>query len=105
MIKALRKTEISEFFIFASFGIVRLPKFGIFFSKFAKILRKKFRNKFGSKTGVSKHSEFTEYSEFVLFQIFQKLQKNDVKIKFLFSWKLVLTQIFKFGMQGLSYDW
>jgi len=25
--------------------------------------------------------------EFVLFQIFQKLQKNDIKIKFLFSWK------------------
>jgi len=55
--KALRKTEISKFFMFASFGIVRLPKFGIFlekpgFSKFAKISQKKFRNKFGSKPPV-----------------------------------------------------
>jgi hypothetical protein len=92
--KALRKTEISKFFIFASFRIVRLPKFGNFsekpgFSKLAKILRKKFGNKYwsitsvfgsktgvmGSETGVSKHFEFTEYSEFVLFQIFQNLKK------------------------------
>ncbi len=55
--KALQKTEISEFFIFSSFGIVRLPKFGNFlekpgFSEFAKILQKKFGNKFGSKNTV-----------------------------------------------------
>jgi len=37
---------------------------------------------FGSKTGVSEHSEFTENSEFVLFQTFQKLRKNDIKIEF-----------------------
>jgi len=28
--KALRKTEFSELFVFASFGIARLSKFGIF---------------------------------------------------------------------------
>jgi len=28
--KAMRKSEFSELFIFASFGIVRLSKFGIF---------------------------------------------------------------------------
>jgi len=85
--KALQKMEISKFFFFVSFRIARLPKFGNFlekrgFSKFAKILQKKFGNKFRSKTpvfeaktGVSKHYKFTEYSEFVLFQIFKKLQK------------------------------
>jgi len=83
--------EISKFSIFASFGIVWLPKFGIFlenpsFFKFAKILQKKFGNKFrsknpvfGPKTGVSDHSKFTEYLEFVLFRIFQKLQKMMLK--------------------------
>jgi len=55
--KALRKTEISEFFIFTSFGIVQLPKFRIFleipsFSEFTKILQKKFGNKFGAKPPV-----------------------------------------------------
>jgi len=86
-----------------------------FFSEFTKILLKKFGNKFGSKkpvcgsinpvfgsknsifeakigvlgskTGVLEHFNLTEYSEFVLFQIFQKLQKNNVKIEFLFSQK------------------
>ncbi len=70
-------------------------------SKFAKILQKIFGNKFGSKnpvfeaktrvlgskTVISEHSKFKEYSEFVLFQIFRKLQKNDVKIEFLFLQK------------------
>ncbi len=109
--KALRKTEFSKFFNFASFGIVRLPKFRNFSEKpgfCEKSLGQKpcywvqkkpvFKAKtgvLGSKTGVS---EFTEYLEFVLFRIFQKLQENDVKIK-----KLVPTRIFEFefGMQGL----
>jgi len=76
--KALRKTEFSELFVFASFGIVRLSKFGknpVFEAKIWVL---------GSKTGVSKHSEFIEISEFVLFQTFRKLQKNDIKIEF---WK------------------
>jgi len=52
--KALRKMEFSEFFIFVSFGIVRLPKFGNFsekpgFSKFAKILQTKFGISLGLK--------------------------------------------------------
>jgi len=52
-LKALQKTEFSEFFIFASFGIVRFSKFGKFskkpgISEFAKILWKNFGNKFGS---------------------------------------------------------
>ncbi len=68
--------EFSKRFIFASFGIVRLPKLGKFFGNswsfqtcknFAKIVWK-----------------FLESSEIVLFQTFQKLQKNDVKIEF---WK------------------
>jgi hypothetical protein len=92
-IKALRKTEFSELFVFASFGIVWLPKFGIFLDisvffnsqNFCKnsseislglkplFLGQKIRflgqktGVLGSKTGVSEHSKFTEYSEFVLF--------------------------------------
>jgi len=43
--KALRKTEFSELFVFASFGIVRFSKFGNFSEisglfKLSKILRK-----------------------------------------------------------------
>jgi len=43
--KALRNMEFSELFVFASFGIVRLPKFGNFSEisglfELAKILRK-----------------------------------------------------------------
>ncbi len=47
--------------------------------------------------------------EIFLFWTFQKLQKNDIKMEFRKSWKLVLTwkltQMFglKFGMQGLIY--
>jgi len=43
----------------------------------------------GSKTGVSKHCEFTEILEIVLFWTFWKLQKNDVKIEF---WKFRKTR-------------
>jgi len=90
--------EFSEFFIFASFGIVRFSKIRNFweqpsFSEFAKISQKKFGNKFKSKppvfvskkpvfeakTGVSEYSEFMEYSELFLFRIFQKLQKMTSK--------------------------
>ncbi len=102
-IKVLRKTEFSEFFIFASFRIVPLWKFGkTRFSEFAKISRKKFGNMFGSKnplfeaktevlgsntwvlwskTGVSLYSEFTEYSEFVLFRIFRNYKKMMSKLR------------------------
>ncbi len=55
--KALRKMEFSELFVFASFGIVRLPKFRNFL-------------------------EISGLSEFVLFRTFQKLRKNYVKIEF-----------------------
>jgi len=52
--KAMREMEFSELFVFTSFGIVRLSKFGIFleisvFFELAKILQKKFGNKFGNK--------------------------------------------------------
>jgi len=94
--------EFSELFFFASFGIVRFPKFGIVLeiSVFLNS-QKKFGNKFGnkwvknpvfegfgvkvqktgSKRGVFEHSKFTENLEFVLFQTFQKSRKNDLKIK------------------------
>jgi len=110
--KALQKTEFSEFFIFRVselFGF-QVPKFfekpGI--SKFAKISRKKFRNKFGSKnpvfgvnTGVSKYSKVMEYLEFFLFQISENYKKISSKLNFYLCKKLVLTRIFEFefGMQ------
>jgi len=101
---ALRKTEFSELFNFASFGIVQFSKFGNFSeisvnfmfvgqktlfmgqktlcmgqkTLFLRVLGSKFK-KTGSKTGVSEHSEFTENSEFVLFL---NIQKNEFKIEF-----------------------
>jgi len=61
----------------------------------------------GSKTGVSKHSEFTENSEFVLFKTLKNYKKMTLKSNFGNCEKLVLTQKptqmfgLKFGMQGL----
>jgi len=55
MNKAQRKTEFSEFFIFSSFGIVRLKKFGEKFGSINPVL--------GAKTGFSEYSESTEYSD------------------------------------------
>ncbi len=44
--KALRKTEFTELIIFASFGIVRFSKFGIFLEKLIIFeFAKKFANK------------------------------------------------------------
>jgi len=72
--------EISEFFIFASFGIVRLP-------------------------GVSEHSKFTEYSEFLYSEFSENYEKMTLKSNFYFHEKLAPTRIFEFefGMQGLTF--
>jgi len=91
MNKALRKTEFSELFLFASFGIVQFLKFGTFWKNPVFLNSQKFCGKsseislgqknpvfeaktgvLGSNTGFSEYSEVTKYSEFVLFRIFQK---------------------------------
>jgi len=52
--KTLQKTEFLELFVFASFGIVCVSKFGIFleisgFYELAKISQKNFGNNFGNE--------------------------------------------------------
>jgi len=90
-VKALRWTEFSKLFVFASFGIVRFPKFGNFseisgFFNSQKFCEKSLEinesktpvfegfgvkvEKRGSKRGFSEHSEFTENLKFVQFRTF-----------------------------------
>ncbi len=98
-------TEITELFVFASFGKVHFLKFGNFleitgFFKLAKISRKKFGNNFlflGQKTlflgqkvwkkfgkvwkqGFPNILNFWKFWK-LFYYTFQKVQKNDVKLE------------------------
>jgi len=87
--KALHKTEFSKHFVFASFGNVRLSKFGNFSEKkrnfwtrkiFAKKFGKKFRN-LSSEKSLDINQNCTSIS---------KILKNYVKFEFLSQKKLFL---------------
>jgi len=84
--------EISELFVFASFGNVRFQKFRKKYVKFEFLSQKtlflgqKVRKKFGksseiSESGFSECSESLEISEIVIFRTFRNLRKNDVKLE------------------------
>jgi len=93
-----------------------------FFSEFAKILWKKFGNKFGSKTldleaktgvlcqkqGFLKIPNLQNIQNLFYSEFSKNYEKMMLKLNFYFHEKLVPTQIptwifeFKFGMQGLS---
>jgi hypothetical protein len=79
----------SELFVFASFGKVRLLKFGNFSEKngifeLAKFLNSRNFCKKVWKSLETRFSECLEISEIVLFRTFQKLRKNDGKLE---HWK------------------
>jgi len=97
--RALRKTEFSEFFIFASFGISSIPNFakitktwrqnwifGISRKKYGIFETPVFGSKhpvLGAKTGIlGSKTGVSEYSVFVLFQIFHIFAKNSFWLKF-----------------------
>jgi len=109
--KALRKTEISEFFIFASFGIVWLPKFGNFSPNSQKFCKKTLEISPGQKTlFLGQKQGFPNIPNLrnilnLFYSEFSKNYKNmTLKSNFYFWEKHVPTRIieFKFGMQGIS---
>jgi len=76
--KALRYTGFSEFFDFASFGKVRLSKFGNFSEKnrnfrTRKIFAKKFGKKFGNLSAVKSSDIFQKCMK--IFKISKKVYK------------------------------
>ncbi len=127
--KALQKTEFSELFVFASFGIVQLLKFGNFSEisslfELAKILQKQFGHKFtnnflffeaktgvfGSKQGFPNIPKFQKVQNLFYSRLSKNYKKMMLKPNFGNCKKLVPTQIptrtfeFKLGMQGLTWN-
>jgi len=113
--KAQRQMEFSEFFIFVSFRIVPFSKFRNFsgkpgFSEFAKILQKKFGNKFGSKPlflrqkqgfwgqkqGFPNNPNLWNIQNLLYSKFSENYEKMMSNLNFYFCKKLVPTWIFEF---------